>query len=140
MKPDNTQTNGKRKRNANAVSFFRLIFAHPFPSDLYTYSSTYHIITVLTACASILWVSHHTIIMAGARGGSAAKAANSESKPSKVGQRPLDGGPPLTLRDIQQAPVIWAKLSGYSWWPARVSLESLSQNRISVLVFFWRKN
>ncbi|CAM9631620.1 unnamed protein product [Pylaiella littoralis] len=45
----------------------------------------------------------------------------SESKASKAAGRPLDDGPPLTLRDIQLAPVIWAKLSGYSWWPARVA-------------------
>lgn len=62
----------------------------------------------------------------GAGGGGARKiniggAANSDSKTSKVAQRPVDAGPPLTLREIQIAPVIWAKLSGYSWWPARVS-------------------
>lgn len=44
----------------------------------------------------------------------------SESKATKAAGKPLDDGPPLTLRDIQLAPVIWAKLSGYSWWPARV--------------------
>lgn len=47
-------------------------------------------------------------------------AANSAGKTTRVAQRPLDDGPPLTLREIQLAPVIWAKLSGFSWWPARV--------------------
>lgn len=47
-------------------------------------------------------------------------AAGSEGKPTKVAQRPVDDGPALTLPEIQLAPVIWAKLSGYSWWPARV--------------------
>lgn len=43
-----------------------------------------------------------------------------ENKAIKAAGRPRDDGPPLTLREIQLAPVIWAKLSGYSWWPARV--------------------
>lgn len=46
--------------------------------------------------------------------------AGSDSKATKAAGRPADDGPPLTLREIQLAPVIWAKLSGYSWWPARV--------------------
>ena len=54
-------------------------------------------------------------------------AAGSD-KPTKVGQRPVDDGPPLTLTEIQLAPVIWAKLSGYSWWPARV--------RVVIFFFF----
>eukprot|EP00752_Nemacystus_decipiens_P014570 g12976.t1 len=45
----------------------------------------------------------------------------SDSKAAKAAGRPADDGPPLTLREIQLAPVIWAKLSGYSWWPARVA-------------------
>ncbi|CAN0448090.1 unnamed protein product, partial [Ectocarpus sp. 12 AP-2014] len=44
-----------------------------------------------------------------------------ENKAIKAAGRPRDDGPPLTLREIQLAPVIWAKLSGYSWWPARVA-------------------
>lgn len=48
-------------------------------------------------------------------------AKDEGSKATKVAQRPLDDGPPLTPQEIQLAPVIWAKLSGYSWWPARVS-------------------
>ncbi|CAN0117275.1 unnamed protein product, partial [Scytosiphon promiscuus] len=44
-----------------------------------------------------------------------------DSKAIKAAGKPLDDGPPMTLREIQLAPVIWAKLTGYSWWPARVA-------------------
>lgn len=51
----------------------------------------------------------------------------SDSKATKAAGRPADDGPPLTLREIQLAPAIWAKLSGYSWWPARVSKKRKKQ-------------
>ncbi|CAN0010227.1 unnamed protein product, partial [Choristocarpus tenellus] len=44
-----------------------------------------------------------------------------EGKGSKTGTRPIDNGAPMTVEDIRRGPVLWAKLTGYSWWPARVA-------------------
>ena len=75
------------------------------------------------------WRSGHGMALA------ADGAASSDSKPTKVAQRPIDDGPALTLPEIQLAPVIWAKLSGYSWWPARVSRAADASFNISFICY-----
>ena len=111
---------------AHFLVFFLVIFDHfsTISLSLYLFLGCFVTFTIFwSTFRCLLWLVGGVVVLGGSGRGMALAsdgAAGSDGKPTKVAQRPVDDGPALTLPEIQLAPVIWAKLSGYSWWPARV--------------------
>lgn len=99
--------------NFSTISLSLSLFLDCFITFTF-FLSTFRCLLWLVGGVVVLGVSGHGMALA------SDGAAGSDGKQTKVAQRPVDDGPALTLPEIQLAPVIWAKLSGYSWWPARV--------------------